>query len=116
MNVQKWELFSDSPGQGRGQGRRLKGIKLVGASSLSLPTEWAWLLSVAFCHTQILFVVGLNTLGLMSIKPVSAERIFPRAVERLLYLHCLFLTMVTSSRSATRVFESRIDFNFSATS
>ena len=46
----------------------------------------------------------------------STRRIFPRAAERLLYLHCLFLTMVTSSRSATRVFESRIDFNFSAAS
>ena len=46
----------------------------------------------------------------------STRRIFPRAAERLLYLHCLFLTMVASSRSATRVFESRIDFNFSAAS
>ena len=46
----------------------------------------------------------------------STRRIFPRAAERLLYLHCLFLTMVTSSRSAMRVFESRIDFNFSAAS
>ena len=33
-----------------------------------------------------------------------------------MYLHCLFLTIVASSRSATHVLESRIDFNFSTAS
>ena len=46
----------------------------------------------------------------------STRRIFLRTAEWLLYLHCLFLTMVTSRRSATRVLESRIDLNFSAAS
>ena len=34
----------------------------------------------------------------------------------LLFFHCLFLTIVASSHSATHVLESRIDFNFSAAS
>ena len=46
----------------------------------------------------------------------SSRQIFPRAAERLLYLHCLFLTIVASSRSATHVLESCIDFYFSAAS
>ena len=51
-----------------------------------------------------------------SLSRCSTRRIFPPAAERLLYLHCLFLTMITSNRSATRVFESQIYFNFSAAS
>ena len=61
--------------------------------------------------------VYLRKLNLQnSLSQFSTRRIFPCEAERLLYLHCLFLTMVTSSRSATRVFESPIDFNFSAAS
>ena len=67
-------------------------------------------------QAQNQLVSGICFVCNQALSRFSTRRTFPRAAERLLYLHCLFLTMVTSSRSATRVFESRIDFNFSAAS